>query len=486
VTAGAAPPGAASAELDPSHFFWLDTSIVQPRYEKAGAALVAVRDTLQREPSLCAGVDEFLDHYRVLAELDPADFDAVWRDPYAYFWTRLAFELTRAARRGAPVPALARAYATAQGCGDAKAALAMHLRELQRLVLGACLRAGRDIAFRTPLEVRLPLALPGTRSSLVGNRRVAILGCTAGRLHVRGEQSPAPLLACPAIEVQGLELLLQPHVHNLPGLGFYREESDEGFEVQTKHAHVLEAALRILARHVPESFAQLGRFVRMISLQTRDPETYTNVTHSDLPGTVLVTVVQHPCYVADALIHELHHHRLFCLEEVGPFLAGPRDDLEAEARYLSPWRADLRPLHGILHGAYVFIATTRFWLQLLAASEEIDEPTHLLARSRVVGGVLQLGIALHQLARHARLTSFGAALVRQLESDLANLRARVAAEGLSPETPFVRCHLDGTIEIAESPDARGPWQIREQLRTHVRRFAPPEQAEDILRNALQP
>jgi HEXXH motif-containing protein len=284
--------------------------------------------------------------------------------------------------------------------------------------------------------------------------------------------------------VQGLALLLQPHVHNLPGLGFYREESDEGFDVQTKHAHVLEAALRVLARHDPESFAQLGRLVRMISLQVCDPETYTNVTHSDLPGISLISVVQHPFFVADALIHELHHHRLFCLEEIAPFLEGPREDLEAEARYLSPWRADPRPLHGILHGAYVFIATTRFWLQVLAAGEGIDEPTRVLARSRAAGGVLQLGIALHQIARHARLTRYGAALVRQLESDLADLRVRVDAEGLGPETPFVRCHLDGAIEIAESPDAPGPWPIREQLRTHVRRFAPPEQAEDILRSAI--
>jgi len=478
------PPGAASAEADPFHFFWRDTSIVQPRYEKAGTALVAVRDTLERERSLCQGVDEFLDLYRVLAEADPADFDAVWRDPYAYFWARLAFELTRAARRRAPVPALARAYATAQGCGDAAAALAMHLREFQRLVLGACLRAGRDCAFRTPLEVQLPLALPGTRWSLAGNRRVAVLGCAGGRLRLHGEESPVRLVECPVIEVHGLELLLQPHVHNLPGLGFYREESDAGFEVQSKHAHLLEAALRVVARHDPDSFAQLGRFIRMISLQTRDPETYTNMTHSDLPGTVLITVVQHPFYVADALIHELHHHRLFFLEEIGPFLDGPRDDLEGQGRHLSPWRADLRPLHGILHGAYVFIATTRFWLQVLAAGEGIDERTHVLARSRVVGGVLQLRIALHQLARHARLTAFGAALVRQIESDLAALRTRVEAEGLSPETPFVRCHLDGTIEVAKNPDGVGAWTLHEQLRTHVLRFAPPDQAEDILRNAL--
>ena len=48
----------------------------------------------------------------------------------------------------------------------------------------------------------------------------------------------------------------------------------------------------------------------------------------------------------------------------------------------------------------------------------------------------------------------------------------------------MRCHLDGTIEIAENPDGGGPWTLREQLRTHVLRFAPADHSEDILRNAL--
>ena len=435
MTEGAAPPRAAgveNADLGSHRFFWLDTSIVRPRLEKSGAALVAVRETLAREPSLCAGAGEFLDQYRLLAELPPVDFDALWKDPYAYYWSRLAFELTRAARRGPRLPALARAYSAALGCGDAASALARHLLEFQRLVLGACIRTGRSCELRTPLQVQLPLALPGTRWSLPGSQRVDVLGCAGGRLQLRAGHPPAQLLACPAVEVDGLELWLQPHVFNLPGLGLYREESDEGFEVQTKHAHLLETALRIAARYAPECFAQLGRFIQMIALQTRDPETYTNVTHSDLPGSVLITVVRHPFSLADALIHELHHHRLFCLEEMGPFLEGARDDLEGEARYLSPWRADLRPLHGILHGAYVFVATTRFWLEVLAAGEAIDEATRVLARSRAVGGVLQLRIALHQIERHAALTPFGEALVREIGSELAALRSRVEAASAFP------------------------------------------------------
>lgn len=488
----------AAASGDLSHWLWHDTSIVARRYEKSAGVLFAVQQALGRHPAVCDGAGEFLENCADLLAAEPDDFSSVWRDPYSYFWVRLAYELLDAALRGGGPAGLARAYARELDPGDTASLLSFHLHEFKRLLLGASLRSGRPCAFRTPLVARPPLAIPGTRLSLLGGGRLEILGHSAGRLHARCGSQRIELEAdgrpgaagacfriapCPLVRRNALEIWLQPHVHNQYGLGLYRRESDGGFDVQAKHAHLIESALGLLEEHDPASLAQLGRFIRMISLQVRDPDSYTNVSHSDLPGTILVCVTHNVHLLADVLIHELHHNRLFFLEETEPFLEGAPDDLESEARYVSPWRADLRPLHGLLHGAYVFVPTTRFWLRVLAAGQ-LDEATGALALHKAVAGVAQLRVALRQLRRNARFTAAGSRIFAQLGSDVAALAAELAAANLPENPPYVRCQLDGRVETVECPDG-SPLGTREQLILHLRRFGPEDQVEDLLRSALE-
>src|SRR6185369_10165192 len=120
--------------------------------------------------------------------------------------------------------------------------------------------------------------------------------------------------------------------------------------------HLIEQGLTLVERHQPETFAQVRDWIEIVAMRKAESgSNANNISHSDLPFAIIVSLNGSPYYIGDVIVHEFHHHRLFAIEEDGPFLDEPADDLETVARYCSPWREDARPLHGILHGLYVFV-----------------------------------------------------------------------------------------------------------------------------------
>jgi HEXXH motif-containing protein len=70
----------------------------------------------------------------------------------------------------------------------------------------------------------------------------------------------------------------------------------------------------------------------------------------DRPGTSYLNVEgKSRIDLADDLLHETAHHRLHSLEELTPL-----ERAGADAHYYSPWRRQVRPLHGLLHATYTF------------------------------------------------------------------------------------------------------------------------------------
>lgn len=485
----------ASEEFE--QLLWHDTSIFQERFEKSASAFIALRRTLERHQHRFPAAAEFLADCEQLVA-DAAAFDAVWRDPYAYFWVRGGFDLLGSLLRGEPLPAPARRYATElAGRDDPEAAFVLHLQQCKRLVLGACALAGSDCRFETPLQVDLPLALPGLGRSLLGSGRVEILGIRSGALRIESGREVEEIALdgsaqagagvrvepCPRIDVLGRELWLQPHLYHLPGLGLFQPSTQSDFAFSRRNRGLVVDALALVERHDAHSHALLSSLIRVLGIQERNPEGYRdNVSHSDLPGAILACAAPHPYYLADVLIHESHHNRLFFVEEIAPFLEGAQEDLEAESRYCSPWREDLRPLHGLLHGAYVFVPTTRFWLRVLQGGE-VAADTRALALDRAVRGLRQTRIGLHQLRRYAQFSPFGRGVFARLERDVAALEAEFRAADMPSDAPFVTFHPDGRVETAKRADG-SPLGGRDALIAHLERSGAPDQARDIVQNAL--
>lgn len=446
---------------------WNGTGVFERRHEKSARILLALQRTLERERPLGGGEAEFCELASSLVDVDPNLFTQVWTDPSAYRWVRVAFHLLAATLRGTEPPPETRSVCQALGDLSASDALRHHLDEFKRFVLALDHLRGFERKLETPLRVELPFALPGTRLCVEGEGSAEVWSTAGLRLR-----------ACPALGIEGCRVRLQPEAFNLPGVRFADTVLEWGAAYQTEHRALLEESMRLVARYVPDCFDQLRKIVQVIALKPLRAGDFSNTSFSDLPGAFVVAVIEHPYELADSLIHEFHHDRLFTIEEQGAFFESPGAGVRAEP-YYSPWRHDLRSLQGILHAVYVHQPVWRFWSSVLA-TEPAEPCLADYARDRLLRYALQISIGVDQLARHARFTDFGASLFAELRRTGGQILREVESVIGSRDVPALSCQEDGALRPERGLGEDHLLTVRDSVAQHVRRFAPPDQAGDVL------
>jgi len=456
--------------MDPAGRLWEDRSIYQKRVARQAAAEHALVRSLDERRPLEGGEAEFLELRRFLGSLNEDTRVTVLADPYARFWLHVGFALCGAVLRQEPIPALATTLADELESEDARAILAAHLHQWKRLALGAALLADATVTFPTPLEVTLPIAIPGAAASLVGDEPVRILGARAGMVLTEGS-SEARVESCPIARAAGLALPLQPHGYAIPGLGWMPPAGRTTLAFQASQVPLVEGGLELVARTSPRVFEHVRSLIHWVAVNpTEANEDLNFVSYSELPGGFAFRGIPHAHVAAEMTIHETHHNRLFCLEEIEPILAS--DDLGAadDAAYYSPWREELRPLRGLFHAVYVYIPQTRFWVNVLRKREG-DDVTLEYAKDVLVRYPLMLEIGIQQLERFARFTPSGEVYFRQLVADVAALQHDVRALGVPHDRPALRIggrtgevHPSLLVEGSANPTSRDV--VREHIRLY--------------------
>lgn len=138
----------------------------------------------------------------------------------------------------------------------------------------------------------------------------------------------------------------------------------------------------------------------------------------DRPGTSYINMRgKRLVDLADDLLHETAHHRLHSLEEISAL-----ERQGTDAQYYSPWRNQVRPLHGILHAAYTFTFRAELFQRLLRLRGR-------LPRVWLRGEIDREREMLHQSVRDLRdaeeqqfLTAAGSRLLDDLAAHIRALR----------------------------------------------------------------
>ncbi|WP_316176327.1 cyclophane-forming radical SAM/SPASM peptide maturase YhhB [Bradyrhizobium sp. SZCCHNRI1073] len=138
-------------------------------------------------------------------------------------------------------------------------------------------------------------------------------------------------------------------------------------EVTAKALPVVESALRIIEGWRPALATELRsvcRAIQFIRDPSATPEKIVSFSDNAVPGALYVSVVQNadlidPYDLADSLVHEYRHQKLYLFEREYPVVE--RTDIKV----VSPWREDLRPPSGLMHAIFVFIELRRFWLHVV-------------------------------------------------------------------------------------------------------------------------
>ncbi len=136
----------------------------------------------------------------------------------------------------------------------------------------------------------------------------------------------------------------------------------EGAEVAEQGRALVAEAMEIIERWRPAVAKELRSICAAVQF-VRDPSAHPDkiVSFSDnsVPGALFVSIVQgsgliDPYDLADSLVHEYRHQKLYLFERSHPTTS-------PGALVVSPWREDLRPASGLLHAIFVFVELRRFW-----------------------------------------------------------------------------------------------------------------------------
>ncbi len=167
-------------------------------------------------------------------------------------------------------------------------------------------------------------------------------------------------------------------------------------------------------------------------------------TFHEAPGLVAFSWSPDLFTMAEAVVHEYHHQKLNALMSIDPLIVGHA----GVAVYYSPWRDDPRPLTGILHATYTFMAIYDFCQQVLDVDDAGVNPERIRERMYEVSG--KIGIGLASLHEHAQLTPLGSALIGALHQ-----RYSERSSHLPPVSEASREEIDSRLQ-----QHRREWERR--------------------------
>lgn len=144
---------------------------------------------------------------------------------------------------------------------------------------------------------------------------------------------------------------------------------------------------------------------------------FSSGTFSDAVGCVAMSTPVNATLTALTFAHEVQHTKLAALMNLLPIVADGRTEL-----FYAPWRADPRPLVGLLHGAYAHMAVADFWWREAAATRR---PAELLrAQTTFARWREATHHALITLRNTDSLTPIGRRFVRGMAMELSGWASR--------------------------------------------------------------
>jgi len=192
-------------------------------------------------------------------------------------------------------------------------------------------------------------------------------------------------------------------------------ENDDVARVGTS---ILEESLKLIESWQPALMSEIRKLspeIQFIRDLTANPDKMVSFSDNSVPGALYVSIRQgtrfiDPYDLADSIIHEHRHQKLYLLQRTVPLI-------EVDTALVhSPWREDLRPASGLLHAIFVFTHLLEFWAYLI-----VEGPSQIrdTAKNQVAITRQHLEVAIPTL-KGTRLTPTGLELVERLETITAS------------------------------------------------------------------
>lgn len=198
----------------------------------------------------------------------------------------------------------------------------------------------------------------------------------------------------------------------------FEDEADSGTALIRKAFQIIESWRPSLAAEI----RLLDPDVQFIRDLDAHPDKAVSFSDNSTPGALYLCIrlaggFIDPYLLADSLIHEHRHQKLYLLQRAVPLVEADRPLVP------SPWREDLRPPSGLFHAIFVFVHLSEYWQHLA----DYAPTTAIRARARDELAIIRERIesAIPTL-RGTRLTGTGVELLDILESEFRGTLSAVA------------------------------------------------------------
>jgi HEXXH motif-containing protein len=177
--------------------------------------------------------------------------------------------------------------------------------------------------------------------------------------------------------------------------------------------HCYSGAADLLSRHAPDITAEMRQVLRtIVPLRARENH-IGSATARHAFGALGATMPQSGAALAVTLVHEGRHSLLNALIELEPLF-----DRNDPARYFAPWRNEARPIWGLFHGVFAFLAVADMLNRLRAEPGQEYPAEREFAKLRT-----QLRAGLETLLAAPSLTTAGRLFADGMRTSLARLEA---------------------------------------------------------------
>lgn len=205
---------------------------------------------------------------------------------------------------------------------------------------------------------------------------------------------------------------LDPWRHYLRRLPVQRLGDAEAAEWQSLY----EAAWHLVAgQHRIDPAGIADCLLAITPRPDRSPAELFSGSTPESYGGVLMSKPARPVDMAVALVHEAQHIKLSALLDLVTLLRGG-----LEENHYAPWRADPRPLRGILHGVYAFLGVAAFW-QTRREGPDLSDAERAEADFEFALRRSQVEEGLRALWAEGSLTELGEHCLRGIERSLTVL-----------------------------------------------------------------
>ena len=159
---------------------------------------------------------------------------------------------------------------------------------------------------------------------------------------------------------KGFEIQSNDHWLRCPFGNSIVFESDE---IRNTGIKLVEKSLKIIEELDPalrREIELISPYIQFIQDPSAHPDKIVSFSDNVVPGALYVGIRKSAGFVdpydlADSIIHEHRHQKLYLLEQLVPVVVSDTPLIS------SPWRKEPRPVSGVFHGVFVFHQLKEYW-----------------------------------------------------------------------------------------------------------------------------